>query len=97
MISLLELLTENASVGTTQPPAKHQSFPNKKRCSWINTMENCCEDRKRNPSFHEDGMADTRRCPRDVFSEGLNVAPKQHARTEQPSATYHDEKAKFGS
>ena len=50
-------------------------------------MKYCCQDCKCNPSFHKDSMANTRRCPRDILSEGLNVAPKQHARTEQSSAT----------
>lgn len=50
-------------------------------------MKYCCQDCKCNPSFHKDGMANTRRCPRYILSEGLNVAPKQYTRTEQSSAT----------
>lgn len=87
MISLLEFLTENASICTTQPPGKHQTFSNKKRRSWINTVKYCCENCKRNPSFHKDSMANTRCRPRDILSKGFNIAPKQHARTEQSSAT----------
>jgi hypothetical protein len=86
MVFPLKFLAKDARISTTQPPAEHQTFSNQERRSGINTMKYCGENCKRNPSFNKDSMANTRRCPRDILSEGLNIASKKNTRTEQPSS-----------
>jgi hypothetical protein len=86
MILPLELLTKDASIGSAQPPTEDQTFSDQKRRPWIDPMEYSSENCERDPSFNKHGMANTRCGPRHILSEGLNVAPKEHAGAKQSSS-----------